>query len=382
MRQSHRLLSNGLCVIHHNPTGQIVQGKYRVRVPRIARISLLGLGVTFIATYFIASQINGALFLHALQTARYIYVLPCILFLAIGLFTRARRWQTLLNYKLPFWRTFHIMNIGYLVNGVLPLRIGDVARLYLYAQSETVSEKSKRSEENRTGKGMLTAAGSVVIERLLDLLAVVVMTMLALAIAPVPVELQAAASVGFVTAIVGFSALLFFAVNRPLLHRILATVQRLIPPLQRFNLASWLDHLLDGLLPLTQPRVLLGALFWTTLSWIASVLAGYFLMFAFFEIGSLAATALYVSAAAFAIALPAVPGNVGPYEAAILLALKAMGYQQTESALAFAVMVHAVNVFVHASTGVLGFIQEGLSLRQLQTGVQQWQTVSSKQGDA
>lgn len=358
-----------------------------MRVPNIARMSLLGLGVTLIAAYFIASQINGALFLHALQTARYIYVLPCILFLAIGLFTRARRWQALLNYKLPLTRTFHIMNIGYLVNGVLPLRIGDVARLYLYARTEATSEKSKRDktkrdEDNSTSKGMLTAAGSVVIERLLDLLAVVVMTMLALAFAPVPPELQAAASVGFVTAIAGFGALLIFAVNRHLLHRILAFFQRLIPFLQRFNLATLLDHLLDGLMPLTQPRLLAAALLWTTLSWIFSVLAGYFLMFAFFEIGSIAATALYVAAAAFAIALPAVPGNVGPYEAAILLALKAMGYQETESALAFAVMVHAVNVFVHASTGVLGFIQEGLSLQQLQTGVRQWQTVSSKQGDA
>jgi len=346
-----------------------VQGQHRVRVPRIARISLLGLGVTLIAAYFIASQINGALFLQALQTARYVYVLPCILFLVLGLFTRARRWQTLLNYKLPLTRTFNIMNIGYLVNGVMPLRIGDVARLYLCAQAEPPVP-------------MLTAAGSVLIERLLDLLAVVVMIMLALAVAPVPLELQAAARVGFLTAIVGFAALLFFAVNRPLLHRLLAAFQRVVPLLQRFNLAALLDHLLDGLLPLTQPRLLIPSLVWTVLSWIASVLAGYFLMFAFFEIGSLPATALYVSAAAFAIALPAVPGNVGPYEAAILLALKAMGYQQTESALAFAVMVHAVNVFVHASTGVLGFIQEGLSLQQLQTGVRQWQTVSSKQGDA
>jgi hypothetical protein len=228
---------------------------------------------------------------------------------------------------------------------------------------------------------MLSAAGSVLIERLLDLLAVVVMTMLALAVAPVPAELQAAAKVGFVSVLIGFAGLLFFATNRPLLHRLLAAIQKLLPFLRRFALAAWLDSLLDGLVPLTQPRLLIVALLWTALSWIASVLAGYFLMFAFFEIGSLEATALYVAAAAFAIALPAVPGNVGPYEAAILLALKAMGYEQTESALAFAVMVHAVNVFVHASTGVLGFIQEGLSLEQLQTGVRQWQT-ASKQGDA
>jgi hypothetical protein len=36
-------------------------------------------------------------------------------------------------------------------------------------------------------------------------------------------------------------------------------------------------------------------------------------------------------------------------------------------------MVHAVNVFVHVSTGVLGFMQEGISLGQLSQGVQQMQ---------
>jgi hypothetical protein len=61
---------------------------------------------------------------------------------------------------------------------------------------------------------------------------------------------------------------------------------------------------------------------------------------------------------------------VGTYEASILLALVAMGYPQSGTTLAFAVMVHAVNVFVHASTGVIGFIQEGISLGQLRTGVQ------------
>lgn len=96
-------------------------------------------------------------------------------------------------------------------------------------------------------------------------------------------------------------------------------------------------------------------------------------MFAFFEQGDLTATMLYIAAAAFAVALPAVPGNIGTYEASILLALVALGYQQSDTAIAFAITVHAVNVFVHASTGVVGFMREGISLNQLRTGVQQMQ---------
>ena len=89
---------------------------------------------------------------------------------------------------------------------------------------------------------------------------------------------------------------------------------------------------------------------------------------------------LYIAAAAFAIALPAVPGNIGTYEASILLALSAMGYEQSDTAVAFAVMVHAVNVIVHSATGVLGFIREGISLTQLSQGVRQMQHPTTEMG--
>ena len=41
------------------------------------------------------------------------------------------------------------------------------------------------------------------------------------------------------------------------------------------------------------------------------------------------------------------------------------------TAVAFGVMVHGINLAVHATTGVIGFIQEGISLEQLSRGVQE-----------
>jgi uncharacterized membrane protein YbhN (UPF0104 family) len=144
--------------------------------------------------------------------------------------------------------------------------------------------------------------------------------------------------------------------------------------LQRFHLNQWLDQFLDGLAPLARIQSLLQIVILSALSWGLSAIAGYILMFAFFEQGDWVATALYIAAAAFAIAVPAVVLNVGTYEASILLALSALGYEQSETVLAFAVMVHAVNVLVHASTGASGMIQEGVSLEQLRSGVRRMQT--------
>jgi hypothetical protein len=133
-----------------------------------------------------------------------------------------------------------------------------------------------------------------------------------------------------------------------------------------------LDHFLDGLLPLTRPGLLLRVLFWTGLSWGMSVVAGYIIMFAFYEQASWSATALYIAAAAFVIAVPAVPGNIGTYQWAIMLAVSAVGYGEPTDPVnvSFAVVVHATNLLLYAVVGVLGFMQEGISLGQLTSQVQ------------
>jgi glycosyltransferase 2 family protein len=194
-------------------------------------------------------------------------------------------------------------------------------------------------------------------------------------------ELKTASLFVAIVAMIGFSILILFARRREWARWLFTFVNRIIPFLKRFPvLEVWFEQFLDGLMPLANPRALGQAIFWTAISWALSISAGYVLMFAFFEQASIAATMLYIAAAAFAIALPAVPGNIGTYEASILLALYALGYQQSDTAIAFAVMVHAINVMVHSTMGVVGFVQEGISLSQLSQGVQQMQQTSTEVG--
>ena len=330
------------------------------------KVGILGFIVSLIAIYFIVVQINVERFISALTNADYRYLIPCMFFLLMGLLTRAIRWRLLLRNQLPFRRAFSIMNVAYLVNGVLPLRMGEVARIYLTTRVKNPIP-------------VMQTASTIVVERLLDLLAVVVMTMLALTVAPIPNELQVASAIGAGMAITGFIVLIFLAKNRNFTEGIIAQLVNRIQFLERIKLNQLTKDFFDGLMPIIDFIALSQAVFWTTISWILSVIAGYILMFAFFEQASWTATMLYIAAAAFAIAVPAVPGNIGTYEASILLALSALGYEQSETAVAFAITVHAVNVFVHASTGVVGFMQEGISLGQLKTGVQKLQQPTTSQ---
>ncbi|GAB5491481.1 MAG: lysylphosphatidylglycerol synthase transmembrane domain-containing protein [Phototrophicaceae bacterium] len=332
------------------------------------KIGILGAIVSLIALYFVVSQLDLELFLQAWQTANYWYIIPCVLFLLLGLITRAFRWRILLDNQLPFMRTFSIMNVAYLVNGVLPLRMGEVARVFLVSRTKSAIP-------------IPTTTSTIIVERILDLLAVVLVVLLALMMGAVTEQIRTASGIATIFAIIGFIILIFLASRREWALNLFVKILKLIPVLNRYTvLEKWAEQFLIGLIPLTKPRALFLAFTWTAISWGISVLAGYVLMFAFFEQGDLPATMLYIAAVGFAVALPAVPGNLGPYEASILVALTAMGYEQSNTVIAFAVMVHAVNIFVHAVTGIIGFIQEGISLNQLSQGVQEMQNTTTEVG--
>ena len=325
------------------------------------RIGLLGVLVSLAAVYFVLSQVNLAELGDAFGRVRWGWLVLSMGLLALGLLTRAWRWRVLLSGGLPLGRAFSIMNVAYLVNGLLPLRAGEVARAFLATRAAPPVP-------------VMTSVSTIIVERLIDLLAVVGLVALALVSGPLPEQLRAAAVFLGPLALLGFIVLVFLAARRPLVHRLMTALVGRLPILARWRLPQLVGHFLDGLAPLTHPRALGLALFTSAISWALSVAAGYVLMLAVWEQASFATTCLFIAAASLAIAVPAVPGNVGTFELSILLALQATGYgEPAGAASAFAILVHVSNLLVYAVFGVLGFIQEGISLGQLSQGVRDMQ---------
>jgi uncharacterized protein (TIRG00374 family) len=335
------------------------------------RLLALGLIVSAGAVYMIFSQSDPQLLgeaLHAAFTPRgLLWFLLASLIAVIGLLMRAVRWRVLLNGGLPLVRAFHILNIAYLVNGVVPLRIGELARIWL---------ASRPSPQGDNGVPVLKSASTIIVERLLDLLTVVVLIAIGLLVAgdQVPDSLRATGGVMGLIAVSGFLTLVMLSRQRQLAHRLLNFVTSRVKVLGRLNLSRWLDDFLDGLLPLAHFGSLINALLWTSISWLLSFISGYMLMLIFYDQGDVVATLLYIAAASFAVAVPATVGNLGPYELSILLVLTGLGYTQTPQAEAtatvFAFTVHFMNLLVNAILGVIGFLAEGVSISQVSQGAQ------------
>lgn len=98
--------------------------------------------------------------------ARYGYILVYLLFGFLSLLSRAYRWNLLiesLNYKVTFLNSFYSLNTGYMANYAFP-RIGEITRCASLSKAEKIPVDK--------------LFGTVIVERVIDLITVIVLTFL------------------------------------------------------------------------------------------------------------------------------------------------------------------------------------------------------------
>jgi len=320
---------------------------------------VIGLIISAVLIGAVLSGVDLARVQSALAGARYEYVFPAAALLVVGLLTRAIRWRGLLNRRLSLGAAFHILNISYLANSALPFRLGELARIFLAARLPQPSP-------------VLTTLSTILVERLLDMLAVTGMLGLILTLLDVPDYVSSAGLILGAGALAGLIALAVLARRPGWAFRLVERLQRAAPGLARWHLQDALGRFVDGLAPVAGGRGLAQAVIWTVVSWALSLAAGYVLLYAFFPAASWIATLLFIALASLAVSVPYAPGAVGPYEAGVVLALSLTGYDQPEgAAVAFAIVLHVVNTGVFVVMGTLGLLHQGISLGQVMRGARQ-----------
>ena len=325
---------------------------------------VVGFIVSFGLIYLLVGQDIDAVW-DELSRARHIYLLPTGILLIISLLTRAIRWHFLLNRQVSVWHSFHITNVGYFLSGILPLRIGDVARAWMTTRlNEPVAA--------------FTAISTIVVERLLDLLALLIMLGMMLVLLDVPTELASAGALVALVAFLGGIILAGLAAKPQWAFHILDRLIEWFPILKRLDLHNRLQHFVDGIQPMSNPQVAFSALLWTGVSWFFSLAAGYVLLFMMFDVPTLAATVSLIVLATVSVAIPAVPGSLGPFEGAVVGGLWIGGMIPSATspdnapAVALGVALHALTLTIYVTLGLIGLSIEQASIRQVTEGAQEF----------
>jgi hypothetical protein len=303
--------------------------------------------------------------------ANFAWVLMAFICISAGMWTRGVRWHGLLDFRAPFMQTAHTLNLGFMLN-LLPLRAGEVARALLI---------------NRAGVPVMTAATSVIFERLVDTLLVVIMLVVGVSRVPnVPPEVTRTTTLFGAAVIVAFAVMVFFARFPRFAHRLVGIVESVLPFTRRFGLARLLDHVLDGLKPLTHWRSAVHAVVWTLISWTISFFTLYSLVRALnmtdvnglpLDEGTrLLLAAIGLALTSFSIAIPVSVAGLGPFQAAILAAGNIVGAQEAQS-VALGFLFHGINILGYAVWGTIGMLVLGVSLGDVIGGARQAQVPES-----
>lgn len=290
--------------------------------------------------------IDPAEILAALRTANYGYLALSGLGLTVFLYVRAVRWRFMLNNKVSYWQVLHIQNIGYMLTYILPFRLGDVARAVLIGNVPPVT----------LAQGLST----MVVERVLDLLFFVTLLPFVLAqLDTFPPEFRTAGRVAGILAITALLILVVAANQRPLAQKFATTILERVPFMDTAIWIKRLDEILQGLNSLTRLKDGLILIALSIAVWIPVYAAYHTSLLAVHLTPTWVMTAFVLCAAAFSVAAPSSPGQIGVFHATVIFALvEGLNQPQAESA-SFAFLYHGVNLLLTIVLGLVGFSRIG-----------------------
>src|SRR5262245_8498834 len=170
----------------------------------------------------------------------------------IGVWTRGRRWWYLFPERSNPPALVPATMIGYMVNNVLPLRAGEFVRVYVVAR--------------RWGHGFWTALATLIVERLLDsLFIVLIMAVLLLRVA-VPRPLEIGAAVLLAIDVIAASVLCLLAVAPDGTRGVIERLTRPWPSLQG-RVVGILETFVRGLEGVRTRAHLVPLVAWTAVIW-------------------------------------------------------------------------------------------------------------------
>ena len=275
---------------------------------------------------------------------------------------RSLRWQYLLAPlgHTRFATAFRTTVIGFAATFLLPARAGEVIRPYLLARRE--------------GLPATAAFATIILERLLDLVTVLVLfAVFVLTVSPAALTADAdlLSRVKFGGVIAGGAglaalAVAFVAAGHPeRLGRWALRIERVLPQKLARAVARFVESFTLGLAVMRQPRRLFVSLVLSIPLWL-SIAAGIWLTSRAFHItlpyiGSfLVMTILVVG-----VAMPT-PGAVGGFHAAYQIAVQSFFGAPTDRAIGAAIVLHAISFLPVTLLGVIFMARDGLTLARAQ----------------
>jgi len=311
---------------------------------------LIGLIISAVALFFALRQADLQAMRLAFQQANYTYfALATVLFFGLVVI-RGLRWSTLTQGRLKVVDAIWLFSIGFLFNNILPAKLGELARGALAGRRPSMHFSS--------------ALSSIVVERLFDMVSVVVLFGVVLIGLDLPDWATGAGIAMGTFAVAGLIVLAIAAQMPDFALKIGSNILGLAPKIDREQAYQFIEPFIDGLGGVSDWKTFAAGFLLSLAAWFASGFVGWVLLLAFFESAPLIDGLLAIAAAGLGIAVPAAPSGVGPFHAAVIGVLTAADYP-ADAARSYAFALHGLNFASTSLMGVIGLLREGVSFKEV-----------------
>lgn len=285
----------------------------------------------------------------AFQEANYIFILPAILIYFVGVFFRAARWHYLLLPLGNFasYRLFSIVVIGFLVNNLVPGRLGILMRAYILGEKKKVSK--------------VAVGATIGVERIFDGLVLVLFLVVISFFVSLPEEAEVIRWVAVGTFFGGLLGLVFITFRPDTTHKMGMVLIRRLPSKSNLKWNEWLDAAIIGLKVPRQPGRLFAVSATSLLVWLSE--GATFYMFALcFHLGQPFHVMLLVMCiATLSWFILVVPAGLGPFHYFGQVSLIFFGVSAAAASAAISA-IHAMMVLSIVALGLLFLWMEHITM--------------------
>lgn len=313
----------------------------------------VGFLITALFLYLSFRNIEVSRLVRGMASFGWPYLLPVLFTFFISFWVRAIRWRYIVRHatEIRTYDSFEILIIGFMVNNVLPVRIGEFARAYLLGKRRNISKS--------------LSLATIALERLCDGYALVLFLALGLLFVDnaqkwlIRLAFTAAA---FYTAVF----LLMLLLNRftERFTHLVGKGTRLLGERISDKIREMLFSFSQGLDLLRSKRGLAIVGLLSVLVWLIFALSVFGMMKGAHLSLPFISTFSFLGILALGITIPSSPGYVGTIQYFSIIALGFWGIDKT-TALSFSIIYHVITYFPITILGLWYLAKENLSLSRL-----------------
>jgi len=309
--------------------------------------------VSLLTLYLALRNVDFEEFVHALVQASPRFILYAFISVSVNNLAKTLRWRTLLGpagKPIPFWKLFLTLMAGQTLNAIYPARIGDLSRALVIGPE---------------GPGRVFTLGTVVIEKIIDMVAYAILFLLLILLMPLPGWVNNSAYILILVAVLGGSGTLLVVLFPDRFMDLTGKFIQLLPEKIENYIRERLKYGMASLEVLQNRSGLVWLALWSALIWATALVNNQLTLLAVqIHVPLIASLLLLVSLQA-GISLPSVPGSIGVFEYICILALSVFQVEEV-AALSFAIILHVL-VFVPVTLlGLISiwFLNLGLSTQE------------------